>query len=172
MATPSRAWPWRWALRVPRPSSRSVDACEHVTTLLPSLPPPAGCIVHRRVPQVLLRKCVGEEQTGGASVLLSCVGLCGACLQSWLCGLLCLTGVEDWPATQDAAWGELCLAGLLSLCEPPPSTQVHLQADAMLPCQVPCHFLITASRQIIAQLDIHIWPKIYGPANQSEEFPV
>nr|XP_023699246.1 solute carrier family 35 member F4-like [Paramormyrops kingsleyae] len=82
--------------------------------------------------KVLLRRRVGEEQPGGASVLLSCVGMCGTCLQSWLSGLLCLTGVEDWPATQDAAWGELCLAGLLSLCEPPPSTQFHPQADAML----------------------------------------
>ncbi|XP_023699246.2 solute carrier family 35 member F4 [Paramormyrops kingsleyae] len=82
--------------------------------------------------KVLLRRRVGEEQPGGASVLLSCVGMCGTVLQSWLSGLLCLTGVEDWPATQDAAWGELCLAGLLSLCEPPPSTQFHPQADAML----------------------------------------
>uniref|UniRef100_A0A3B3RNQ6 Si:ch211-263p13.7 n=1 Tax=Paramormyrops kingsleyae TaxID=1676925 RepID=A0A3B3RNQ6_9TELE len=59
--------------------------------------------------KVLLRRRVGEEQPGGASVLLSCVGMCGTCLQSWLSGLLCLTGVEDWPATQDAAWGELTL---------------------------------------------------------------
>ncbi|XP_036379827.1 solute carrier family 35 member F4 [Megalops cyprinoides] len=64
--------------------------------------------------KVLLKRRVGQVRPGVASVLLSCVGLCGSVLHSWLCVLLYLTHVEYWPTTQHVPWDWLCvLASLL-----------------------------------------------------------
>lgn len=83
--------------------------------------------------QVLFKKCVGEEQSGAASVLLTCVGLCSCVLHSWVCVVLYLTHVEYWPLTQHLPWDHLCGTAALLLGKSLPLTGVHLVARSFHP---------------------------------------
>ncbi|XP_072515632.1 solute carrier family 35 member F3 [Salminus brasiliensis] len=65
--------------------------------------------------KVLFRKNVGEVQPGPMCVLLSCVGVCGLLLHSWLCVLLYLTHTEYWPPSQHIPWDTLCTTAALLL---------------------------------------------------------
>ncbi|XP_076876933.1 solute carrier family 35 member F4 [Brachyhypopomus gauderio] len=65
--------------------------------------------------KVLLWKRVGPGQPGTASLLMSCEGLCGVGLHSWIWVLLHLSHFESWPSLQLVPWDTLCLTASLLL---------------------------------------------------------
>ncbi|TRY99277.1 hypothetical protein DNTS_022827 [Danionella cerebrum] len=66
-------------------------------------------------PLLCSRKCVGNVLPGPTSVLLSCVGLCGFFLHSWVCLLLYFTHDELWTPSQQMPWNKLCVMASLLL---------------------------------------------------------
>ncbi|XP_046876894.1 putative thiamine transporter SLC35F3 [Hypomesus transpacificus] len=101
--------------------------------------------------KVLFKKCVGEEQSGAASVLLTCVGLCSCVLHSWVCVVLYLTHVEYWPLTQHLPWDHLCGTAALLLGF---NVLVHLGAELTYPSLLSLGMLLSVPASTV--LDIYL----------------